>query len=88
MRSSKLVKNIFNHLLLLAMIIVAVIGVFIAKDLRQTSFDSQVKISTQLSMEQIDPPWLAAIGGPDSCVSGYIYTSWPAKCRTVDGEFI
>jgi hypothetical protein len=23
-----------------------------------------------------------------SCASPYIYTSWPAKCKNADGEFI
>ena len=82
MEISKLSKKISKYLPLLVAVVVAVTGVFIAKDVRQTSFDSQ------MSIEQINPELSASFESTGSCALPYIYTSLPAKCKTLDGKFI
>ena len=84
MEVSKLAKSMLRYLHLLVIMIVVITGVFVAKDLRQTSFDSKSKIPT-LSIEQINPELSAGFGVISSCVFPHIYLSLPAKCKTVDG---
>jgi hypothetical protein len=89
MEISKLAKNISMVLSLLAVMIVIVAGSFIASDLYRTSPpDSQVKTLAQISIEQPNPKLSQDFGVLGSCSSPYIYTSLPAKCKTIDGEFI
>lgn len=88
MQTLKLAKRLLKCLPLLAAMIATVIGMFIARDLYQTSLDSQVKPTAQLPAEQNSPQPLTVLGAVSPCISPYIYTSLPPKCRTSDGSFI
>ncbi len=96
MKASKLAKNIWEYLPLLAVVAVAVTGMLIAKDLYQTSLDSQVISATQFTAEQNsslqakqrDPQLMILSETAGKCISPLIYTSLPPKCRTSDGTFI
>jgi len=88
MEIRKLAKNISKYLLLLAGIIVVMAAVFIAKDVRQPLLDSKVKTSTHLSIEQINPELSTSFGDPNACALPYIYLTLPAKCKTLNGEFV
>ena len=88
MKTSKLAKNIWKYLPLLAVVVVAATGIFIAKDLYQTSLDSQVTSITQFPAEQNGPQLIPDFGTAGPCISPLIYTSLPPKCKTTDGKFI
>jgi len=55
MQTSKWIKNLLSYLPLLALVIVAATGVFVAKDLYQTSHASPVQNTPQLPPEQPNP---------------------------------
>ena len=84
MLTSKLTKKIFTFL---AVMIVAVMGMFFAKNQGQASLNFPVKTPTQWLTEQNNLP-LMLIPGDRACISLDIYTSFPPKCRTFDGTFI
>jgi len=88
MHTSKLIKSILKYLPLLAVIVLVVLGVSIAKDLHQTSLGSQLKTPAQSATKQIKPPLLPNPVGTGSCALPNVYTSLPAKCKTADGKFI
>lgn len=87
MQTSKTAKSILNGLPLLAVMIAAVISMFVAKDLPQPSLVSGVKETAQLFAEQYNPQLMIISGAGGPCISPYIYTSLPPKCRTSNGEF-
>lgn len=55
MQTSKWIRNLLSYLPLLAMVVLAAAGVFVAKDLYQTSHASPVQNTPQLPPEQHNP---------------------------------
>jgi len=74
MQNSKLTKTMLKYLSVLAVLATTVIGLFMGKDLYQTSLDSQSKAPTII------------LGTVNPCVA--IYLTQPPKCKTLDGKFI
>jgi hypothetical protein len=86
MRISKLSKSMLKYLLILAVLVATVIGMFLGKELYPTSLNSQPKPPTQLKTEPNNSQPPIVLGSIDPC--GAIYLSQPPKCKTLDGKFI
>lgn len=86
MRISKLSKTVLKYLLILAVLVATVIGLFIGKELYPTSLNSQPKPPTQLTTESNNSQPPIVLGSLDPCRA--IYMSQPPKCKTLDGKFI
>ncbi len=87
MQTSKLAKRMLKYLPVLAVLIAAVIGLFIGKDLYPTLLVTSAKTPTQLSIEPNSLPPLIVLGGTGPCGFSNIYTSLPPKCKNFDGSF-
>ena len=88
MEASKRARSILKYLPVFAVVVAAVISISIAKDLYQMSFDSQGIITTRLPTEQREPQPMNILETAGSCGFGHFYTSYPPKCRMLDGSFI
>ena len=88
MRTSKLVKGIVVHLPILAVMLIAVTGMFVVKELYPPAPDFRVGAITQFLAEPANPQVLLAPGTVGRCLSPLIYTSLPPKCRTASGAFV
>ncbi len=88
MQTPKLAKSILKYLPLMVVMVIAVTVILTAKDPRRKMIDTPVKTTTQLPVEQNNPQLLIFPRAVDSCFSPEIYTSLPAKCRALSGEFI
>jgi hypothetical protein len=78
---SKLVKNILTYLPVLAVLVVTVLGLWIGKDMYSSLFPAQTNTPTQ-------PRGLLTFGTAVPCGPSTIYTSFPPKCKTMDGSFV
>jgi len=74
---SNITKSLLRYLPLLIVMVVAIAGSWVIKDLRSGSIDSPEGINLQLRFE-----------AESTCLSPLIYTSLPPKCRTADGSFV
>jgi hypothetical protein len=81
MRGSKLVKNALKYVPVLAVLLAITIGLLIGKDLYTPSFNSQSMTQPNRSQSSL------VLGEIDPC-DALIYTSFPPKCKTLDGKFI
>jgi len=81
MRMSKLVKNLSIYLPVLAVLVVTVLGLWIGKDLYPSLFPSATNTPTQ-------PGGLLTFGTEVPCNPFTIYTSFPPKCKTIEGDFV
>ncbi len=88
MQASKMSKRTLKYLPFLVVIAVAVIGVFVSKDLYRQSLDTREEATVQLLTEQNRPQLLFFSEATGTCFSPDIYTSLPPKCRTSEGKFI
>ena len=87
MQNSKLARTTLKYLIILAVLVATVIGVFIGKDLYPTSLDSQPTTpATPLQIEPNNPQSPRAMGTIEPCLG--IFLSLPPKCMTLDGDLI
>jgi|SRR5687768_11556415 len=87
MQASELAKNISKLLPVLAALALIVTGLFSAGDMPSVSRKLQGGSNAPVLVEPDDPIVFRAIEAADLCISPYIYTSLPPKCRTADGSF-
>jgi hypothetical protein len=78
---SKLVKTMLTYLPVLAVLVVTVFGLWIGKDLYPSLFPSQTNTPAQ-------PRGLLFLVTEVPCSPSTIYTSFPPKCKTIDGSFV
>jgi hypothetical protein len=87
MRNSKLVKHMFMVLPVLAVLGAAVLGLLFGNNLNPLSLGSG-STSVQFGTESNTPQLLPMPEAAGSCMPSAIYTSFPPKCKTLEGEFI
>src|SRR5688500_1067449 len=87
MQASELAKSISKVLPVLAALVLVVTGLLSAGDMPSVSRELQGESTARLRVELDAPIMFRAIGAADSCISPYIYTSLPPKCRTADSSF-
>lgn len=87
MRNSELAKRIWKLLPVLAALVLVVTGLLSAVDMPSMSRELQEGSTARVRVEPDAPLASGAMGAADSCISPYIYTSLPPKCRTADGSF-
>jgi hypothetical protein len=81
MRMSKLVKTMLTYLPFLAVLVVTALGLWIGRDLYPSLFLSETNTPAQ-------PRGLLSLGTVGPCDLSEIYTSFPPKCKMMDGSFI
>lgn len=87
MHATRSAKSVFMYLALLLMMLVAVTGVLLARDLHARNPDFQITTNTQLQ-DQLSNSDVKILSAPNRpCLGFQIYTSLPPKCRTSDGTF-
>ena len=81
MRMSKLAKNMSTYLPVLAVLVVTVLGLWIGQNLYPSLFPSETNTPSQ-------PYGFLTFGTEVLCGPSAIYTSFPPKCKQIDGSFV
>lgn len=88
MHISRAAKNVFRYLPVLAVMAATALGLLLGNALHPTSSDFQLESPSQILVEPNAPqPWFVP-GAEGTCLPGAIFTSYPPKCKTLDGKFI
>lgn len=87
MQVSTLVKNLLKYVPVLIVMLVAVTGILLAKNIHSLNPDLQI-LHTQAQTELNNSEFTILSRAMRPCMSLQIYTSLPPKCRASDGSFV
>ena len=87
MRNSKLAKHILKVVPVLAVLGTTVLGLLLGNQFNPSFLDSG-STSVQSATVSKAPQLLPMPEAAGSCAPSAIYTSFPPKCKTLDGEII
>ena len=88
MHLSRVAKNVLQYLPVLAVMAATVLGLLLGNVLYPTSSDFQLESPSQMPGEPDASQPSFVSGAEGTCLPTAIFTSYPPKCKTLDGKFI